>query len=243
MMTNPYRADSARVSARPSHGCVVCRARAALAHVNWLRVAAWTLAGVLSMISVASAAFAYESLTMNARMMAAAEAEVLGAAAAVRDRTPRTAPVPLVPLYPNPPNAVSVCTSVEREVDRDVLLAALREDLPQRPAIVPEVSNRKVVGLRVFGILEGSRLSRLGLVNGDLVLSVNGSDLGSPEKALDVYGRMQTAEEIVVELSRGGEPRELRYHVRPGAPSAPRRRSLAQKSTSGSKPVVGAVAF
>ncbi len=164
MMTNPYRAYPERISSTPSNGCLVCRTRAALAHVNWLRVAAWVVAGALPMISVASAAFAYEQPlpTLNARMIAAAE--VLSAATAGKARPPRTPPVPLDPLYSNRPNAASVCASVEREVDRDVLLAALKEDMPQGPRIVPEISNGKVLGLRVFGIRDGSGLSRLGLV-------------------------------------------------------------------------------
>jgi hypothetical protein len=241
MIMSPYRAYSETVSSTPSHRCVVCRTRAALAHVNWLRIAALVVAGALTMVSVASATFAYASVTMNARMLAAAE--VLAAATPRKDRTPKTPPIPRDPPSPNPFSTVSVCTSLEREVYRDVLLAALNENVPFAPRIVPEVSNGKLLGLRVFGVREGSGLSRLGLVNGDLVLSVNGSALGSPEEALAVYERVRTAEEIVVELSRRGAPRELRFHVRPGRPSDPQRQGLEQKSLGRSKPVTGPVAF
>jgi hypothetical protein len=241
MMTNPYRAYSETVSCTPSPGCVVCRTRAALAHVNWLRIAVWVVAGTLPMVSVASAALTCASVTMNARMLTAAEA--LDAATARMARTPKTPPVPIDPLYPTPSSAMSVCTSVEREVYRDALFGALSESRPPGPRIVPEASNGKTVGLRLFGIREGSGLSRLGLVDGDLVLSVNGSEIRNPEKALGLYERVRTADEIILELSRNGLPRELRFHVLPGEPRDPQRERHEPKSTGGSKPLARAVSF
>ena len=235
MLTNPYRAYPEPAASTPGHGCIVCRTRAALAHVNWLHIAAWVVVGALTMVTVASATLAYASVTMDARMVAAVE--VLGAAAARKDRAPNTPPIPHDPPSPNPSGAVSVCTSVEREVSRDVLLAALNEERPFSPRIVPEVSNGRLLGLRLFGVREGSGLSRLGLVNGDVVLSINGSALGSPEEALAIYERAQTAEELVVELSRKGTPRELRFHVRSGRPSDPERQRLDQNSLRRSKSV------
>jgi hypothetical protein len=72
--------------------------------------------------------------------------------------------------------------------------------------IVPEVKNGKPSGLRVIAIKPRSLLARMGFHNGDLLQTVNGHDISSPEKALETYGKLRTTGQVHAALFREGKP-------------------------------------
>jgi len=80
--------------------------------------------------------------------------------------------------------------------------------------IVPNLKDGRAHGFKLFAIRPGSVYARLGIVNGDTVLALNGYDMSSPEKALEVYSKLRTAKELVVELDRKGSPLTIHYEVR-----------------------------
>jgi type II secretory pathway component PulC len=80
--------------------------------------------------------------------------------------------------------------------------------------IVPNIKDGRAHGFKLFAIRPGSVYARLGIVNGDTVLALNGHDMSSPEKALEVYSKLRTAKELVVELDRKGSPLTIHYEVR-----------------------------
>ncbi|MBI2378674.1 MAG: hypothetical protein HYV07_32065 [Deltaproteobacteria bacterium] len=56
---------------------------------------------------------------------------------------------------------------------------------------------------------------RLGIRNGDVVREINGFEMTSPDRALDVYSRLKEAESIVVDLTdSNGRERTMEYHYR-----------------------------
>jgi general secretion pathway protein C len=79
--------------------------------------------------------------------------------------------------------------------------------------IVPEQVDGKVIGIRLIGIRPDSLLGTLGLHDGDVVESINGYDLGSPEKALEAYVRLRTAASLTVKLIRRGQPVNIDYRI------------------------------
>ena len=62
-------------------------------------------------------------------------------------------------------------------------------------------------------VRSGSLLSHIGLKRGDEILAVNGYQLASPEKALEAYARLRTAEHLQLELRRAGKPVTLDYRI------------------------------
>jgi general secretion pathway protein C len=52
------------------------------------------------------------------------------------------------------------------------------------------------------------------LQNGDRLLTINGLDLSSPDKALETYVRLRAANHLVVALERRGAPITLDYTIR-----------------------------
>lgn len=80
--------------------------------------------------------------------------------------------------------------------------------------IVPAFADGRATGFKLFGLRSGSLLSRLGFKNGDVVHSVNGRPLTSPDRALEAYEALKTERRFVVEITRGGQPTSLTVSLR-----------------------------
>ena len=70
------------------------------------------------------------------------------------------------------------------------------------------------MGVKLYGIRRGSLLSRLGLQNGDLLRTINGFDMSSPDKALEAYTKLRTASNLTVAIERRGQSMTLDYEIR-----------------------------
>jgi general secretion pathway protein C len=88
-----------------------------------------------------------------------------------------------------------------------------QNDVFRKVRLVPEQQNGNAVGIRIFGIEAGSTLDRLGLRNGDRLDALNGYPMSSPEKALEAYATLRTAEQIILDVTRAGAPVKLVYDV------------------------------
>ncbi len=93
---------------------------------------------------------------------------------------------------------------------RDAMAACLPSQLRAVPAFKGGVSE----GLKIFGIRQGSIGEALAFQNGDTLLKVNGLDLTSAEKAIEVYSKLKTATDFTIELNRNGELRTIRWQIR-----------------------------
>jgi len=79
--------------------------------------------------------------------------------------------------------------------------------------VVPHVQDGRPDGLKVYGIRRTSVASALGLQNGDMVSTIGGRDVSSPEHALEAYARLRGADRVVIELQRRGQPVRVTYRV------------------------------
>ncbi len=50
--------------------------------------------------------------------------------------------------------------------------------------------------------------------NGDRLQTINGVDMTSPEKALEAYARLRTADQLVVQVNRRGSNMNLYYNIK-----------------------------
>ena len=78
---------------------------------------------------------------------------------------------------------------------------------------IPEREEEVQVGVRVFGVRAGSLLDRLGLENGDRLLSVGGTLLDSPENEAKVKLALRTAKQTTIQINRRGAPVTLHYRI------------------------------
>ncbi len=107
-------------------------------------------------------------------------------------------------------------SATEFNVDRGVVDKILENqaDLMRQARIVPEQENGKVVGIRLFGVRQDTLLGTLGMENGDRLQQINGFDIASPEKALEAYARLRTADKLNISLNRRGQQMNLDYNIK-----------------------------
>jgi S1-C subfamily serine protease len=95
--------------------------------------------------------------------------------------------------------------------------ASLRAVIGNRPLVsrsarvVPELRDGRPRGLRMDSVSAGGLLAQLGLQNGDVVRTVNGMPLTSPERVLNAYALLAKASKITLEIDRGPQSVSIEY--------------------------------
>jgi len=144
---------------------------------------------------------------------------------------------------PRPSSTVSFAPPVDTEVDpraaRDELLAAVEagvrkiddstyevdralvEKVLSNPTavsrgarIVPSVKNGQPNGFKLYAIRPSSVYAKIGLMNGDTLHAVNGFELNSMDKALEVYTKVRESSSLSVSITRRGKPVTLNYTIK-----------------------------
>lgn len=75
--------------------------------------------------------------------------------------------------------------------------------------IVPSLRNGQPFGLKLYAIRPSSVFAKLGLSNGDTIHAINGLEITSIDKALEVYAKLEDAGQLTLELTRRGRPASL----------------------------------
>lgn len=80
--------------------------------------------------------------------------------------------------------------------------------------VVPALKNGKPEGIKLYAIRPNSPYSKLGLQNGDTLSSVNGFELTSVDKGLEIYTKLREATALELEVTRRGKPVTLKYSIK-----------------------------
>lgn len=80
--------------------------------------------------------------------------------------------------------------------------------------IVPHFIEGKIAGYKIFAIKPDSIYTDLGMQNGDVLQKVNGVDIESPEKALQILSQLKTETDFQIDVVRGGKPMTFSYRLR-----------------------------
>lgn len=150
----------------------------------------------------------------QARMFSPALAQAPAAAAAPPAPMPSGGAAPGVD--PSISKGIQKVSATEFNVDRGVVDKILENqaELMRQARIVPEQENGKIVGIRLFGVRPDTLLGVLGMENGDRLQTINGFDMTSPEKALEAYARLRTADHLTVQVNRRGSNMNLDYNIK-----------------------------
>jgi general secretion pathway protein C len=87
-------------------------------------------------------------------------------------------------------------------------------ELMRTTRIMPHEEGGRVTGVQLFGVRGNSLLGRLGMQNGDVLNRINGLEIASPDRALEAYSRLRTADRITVSLTRNGQPVNIDFNIR-----------------------------
>lgn len=79
--------------------------------------------------------------------------------------------------------------------------------------IVPSFRNGAANGFKVFSIQPGSLYAAIGVENGDVIQKINGYEINSPDKALEVYQKLRDSRHITLEIERNGQALRKEYNV------------------------------
>ncbi len=99
----------------------------------------------------------------------------------------------------------------ERELDKAL------ENLPlllTQARAVPYFKDGQSVGLRLFAIRSDSLFSKIGLMNGDILKSINGSSLGDLTQAIKLFERLKQERSINLVLERNREEKNFKYQIK-----------------------------
>jgi general secretion pathway protein C len=86
--------------------------------------------------------------------------------------------------------------------------------LARSARIVPEVRDGKAAGFRLFSVRPEGPFGKIGLQNGDVIYAINGLEMTSPDKALEIYTKLKTANHLSVALERSGTKITKDYNIR-----------------------------
>jgi general secretion pathway protein C len=87
-------------------------------------------------------------------------------------------------------------------------------DVAMQARIVPAFKDGVSQGFKLFSIRPDSIYTKIGIQNGDVIKRINGYDLNSPEKALEIYSKLKEAARIDIEVERNGASVRKTYNVR-----------------------------
>jgi general secretion pathway protein C len=89
-----------------------------------------------------------------------------------------------------------------RPPDQSDIDRACLYDLAMQARIVPAFRDGVAIGFKLFAIRPGSLYADAGIQNGDVIESINGYDLTSPDKALEMYSLLTHGDRFDIEVER-----------------------------------------
>ncbi len=80
--------------------------------------------------------------------------------------------------------------------------------------VVPNFKNGQIDGYKIFAIKPDSVYMSIGMQNGDVIQSINGVAIDSPEKALQLFQSLKTEKNFTINISRNDQPMTFNYNLR-----------------------------
>jgi general secretion pathway protein C len=113
-------------------------------------------------------------------------------------------------------NGIKKIDDSNYEIDKSLVEKVLLNPMAvaKGARVVPSMKNGKPDGFKLYAIRPTSAFAKLGLSNGDTLQSINGFELTSADKALEVYTKLREATSLEVEVTRRGKPVTLKYSIR-----------------------------
>ncbi|WP_242371805.1 type II secretion system protein GspC [Anaeromyxobacter sp. SG26] len=101
------------------------------------------------------------------------------------------------------------------EIERGVIDSTLGNlnTIATQARIVPSFKNGAANGFKLFSIQPNSLYASIGIENGDVIQRVNGYEINSPEKALELYQKLRESQRVTIELERGGQVIRKEYSI------------------------------
>jgi general secretion pathway protein C len=106
-------------------------------------------------------------------------------------------------------------TDTKFNIQRGLVDKALANQgsLMKTARVIPHEENGRVVGVKLYGIRRNSLLGRLGVRNGDMLRTINGFDMASPDTALEAYSVLRSADKLTLAVKRQSKEVTIEYNI------------------------------
>ena len=113
-------------------------------------------------------------------------------------------------------DGVTKVSDTEYEVSRAMLDEQLQDlsQLGMEARIVPNYRNGKYEGFKLVGVRPNSLYRALGIRSGDIVKRINGVEINSPNKAIQLFEQFRTASSIQLDTERRGKAKAFTYNIK-----------------------------
>jgi general secretion pathway protein C len=124
-------------------------------------------------------------------------------------------PMPQPGAGPGPDSSVRQLSENQYAIAKTTVNAALTDlsQLATQARIVPSFKNGVANGFKLFSIVPDSLYAKIGIQNGDVIRRINGYEMNSPDKALEIYQKLRDANRIEVEIERRGDTIRKSYSI------------------------------
>lgn len=112
-------------------------------------------------------------------------------------------------------NSIKKISDTNYQIARSDVDSALGDfaALSTQARFAPAFEGGKTTGFKIFGIRPNSLFQKLGMQNGDVIESINGYELSSPDKALELYQKLKDAGNVTIDVKRRGKKTTIDYAV------------------------------
>lgn len=101
-------------------------------------------------------------------------------------------------------------------LNRDMVANSLENigDLLSQVRVRPHYKNGKADGLMLSQVKPNTIFTKLGLRNGDIIQSIDGEQIESPDEIMDFYEDLKSGSSISLEIMRRGKKKTLNYRFK-----------------------------
>jgi general secretion pathway protein C len=105
----------------------------------------------------------------------------------------------------------------EYHIDRALIDEQLQDltKLGRQARVIPNYDRDSggYKGFKLIGVRPNSLYRGIGIRSGDVIMQVNGEELNSPSKALELFTKLQTSNQISLDIKRRGKNETLIYKI------------------------------
>ncbi len=100
-------------------------------------------------------------------------------------------------------------------IDRQMLDEQLTDltQLGMQARVIPNYRKGKYEGFKLVGVRPGSLYRAIGIRSGDIVRSINGKAINSPNKAMELFTSLQNSSAIELQVERRGKLETFNYSI------------------------------